>query len=128
MSCWIMPNHFGSGYFPDPAAALSGGGCRARARWTRGGARRRRGVLVRDALGIRAAVALELRLDPIDRGAVAIGALAPVTELGEAFHGRLVPLEIEACDHQPDGIIGGIRRRRTGWRLRAPGRSQRDGA
>ena len=21
MSCWIMPSHFGSGYFPDPAGS-----------------------------------------------------------------------------------------------------------
>ena len=41
---------------------------------------RRRRVLVRDALGVRAAVALELRLDPIDGRAVPVRALASITE------------------------------------------------
>ena len=55
----------------------------------------RRDVLVLDALG-RTAVALELRLDPVDRGAVAIGALAAIAELREPLDGGLVSLEIEA--------------------------------
>ena len=41
-----------------------------------------RGIVgVIEALGVGAAVALELRLDPIDGGAVAIGALTAVAEL-----------------------------------------------
>src|SRR5438034_7608678 len=59
------------------------------------GARRRRGrlIVVLEALNVAAAVGPELSLDPVHRGAVSVGALAPVAELGEAFDRRLVLLE-----------------------------------
>src|ERR1019366_773430 len=40
-----------------------------------------------------------LRLDPVDRGAVAIGALDAITELREPLDRGLVLLEVEARDH-----------------------------
>jgi hypothetical protein len=52
-------------------------------------------VVVVNALGVGAAVALELRFDPVDGGAVAVGALAAVAELGEAFDGGLVALQFQ---------------------------------
>src|SRR5205085_2440063 len=59
-------------------------------------------VLVLDPLGVRAAVALELRFDPVHCRAVAIGALPAITELGQALDRRLVPVEIEARDDRFD--------------------------
>ena len=56
------------------------------------------------ALGVRAPVALQLRLDPVDRRAIAVGALPAVAELGEALDGRFVALEIETRDQSTDGI------------------------
>jgi hypothetical protein len=61
-------------------------------------------VLVLDAVGVGAAVTLELRLDPIGGGAIAIGALAAITELRQSFDGRLVFLQVEPCDHGLDRI------------------------
>src|SRR5262249_40573370 len=52
-------------------------------------------VLVVDALGVGAAVALELRFDPIDGGAVAVGALAAVAEFGETPDGGFVFRQVE---------------------------------
>src|SRR5258705_12780903 len=59
-----------------------------------------------DASDVGAAIAPELGLDPIDRGAVSVGALAPVAELGEALDGRLVLLQVEPGDELGDGIGG----------------------
>ena len=61
-----------------PSAAFREPGVAAAA--SAAGGRRRRIVDVLDPLG-RAAVALELRFDPVDRRAIAIGALAPIAEL-----------------------------------------------
>jgi hypothetical protein len=57
---------------------------------------RLRGEVVCHSLGVGAAVALELRLDPVVRGAIAIRALPAVAELRQPLDGRLVTLEIEA--------------------------------
>src|SRR5437660_8569471 len=78
----------------------------------RPGPRWRRLIVVLQACDIGAAVAPELGLDPVHRGAVPVGALAPVAELGEAFDRRLVLLEVEARDQLGDGILcrrGGVR-------------------
>src|SRR5207253_1807085 len=56
------------------------------------GTRWRRLIVVRQAGDVGAGVAPELGLDPVHRGAVAVGALAPVAELGEALDRRLVLL------------------------------------
>jgi hypothetical protein len=61
-------------------------------------------VLVFDALG-RTAIALELLLDPVHRGPVAVSALPPIAELREAFDGRLVALEVEAADQRLHGLV-----------------------
>ena len=66
---------------------------------------RRRLVFVMNAVG-RAAVALELRLDPVDCRAVAVGALTPVAELRESFDRRLVFLEVEPRHERGDRIVG----------------------
>src|SRR6185295_2384689 len=68
----------------------------------------RRGKSVRDALRVRAAVALELRLDPIDGVAISLGALAAIAKPREPFDRCLVFLEIQPRDHDADRIIQGI--------------------
>ena len=73
-------------------------------------------VFILDALGVRAAVALELRLDPVDGGTVARRALAPIAELRQALDRRLVLLEVEPLDQGLDRGIG-RRRRRNGRAL-----------
>ena len=68
-------------------------------------------VFVLDPLG-RAAVALELCFDPVDRGAVAIGALPPIAELRQALDRRLVAFEIEPLDQRLDPFVVERRRQR----------------
>jgi hypothetical protein len=89
------------------AAPLGGPRGRGAGSWR---ARRRRarlrGVLVRDPFGVRAAIALELRLDPVSGRAVAIGALPPIAELRQTLDGGLEPLEIEAADQCADRVVG----------------------
>jgi hypothetical protein len=63
------------------------------------GRARRRIVDVFDALG-RAAVALQLRLDPVDCRAIAIGALPAIAELRQAFDRRSVSFEVEPFDQR----------------------------
>ena len=71
---------------------------------------------------VRAAVALELRLDPVGGRPVAVGALAPVAELRQPLDGGLVFLQVEPADQRADGVV---RRRRLGRRRPpAPGRQQ----
>ena len=65
-----------------------------------------RKIVILDAGGVRVAVALELRLDPVDRRAVAVRALPAVAELREALDRRLVPLQIEPA-HQHLDRVGG---------------------
>jgi hypothetical protein len=87
---------------------------------------RRHGRVVGDARGVRVAVALELRLDPVHGVAIALGALTPIAELRQAFDRRFVFLEIEPSDHRLDGILGrGCRGGRLG--LRAALRDDRRG-
>ena len=69
--------------------------------------------IVRDALRVRAAVALELRFDPVDRGAIALGALAAIAELRQSLDRRLVLLEVEPADQLANRIIDRIGARRT---------------
>src|SRR5262249_21165051 len=66
--------------------------------------RSRRRILVGEPGDVAAAVAPQLLLDPVDRGAVARRALPPVAELREALDRRLVMLEIEARDEPGNGI------------------------
>jgi hypothetical protein len=73
---------------------------------------------VDDPLGVRAAVALELGLDPVDRLAIAFRALPAIAERGQPFDRGLVFLEVESIDHDLDGIDGtGRRGRRRALRL-----------
>ncbi len=58
-----------------------------------------------------ATVCAQLRLDPIDGGAIAIGPLAAVTEASESFNGRFVALEVQAGHELSRGIIRWQRRR-----------------
>ena len=51
-------------------------------------------------------MALELRLNPIDRGAIARGALAPVAELAQPFDRRFVGFEIESPNQIPNRVAG----------------------
>src|SRR5690606_18795829 len=64
-------------------------------------------AVVVEPLGVGAAIALQLRLDPIERGAVARRPLAPVTKLREPLDRRLVALEFELGDERGDRIGGG---------------------
>src|SRR5258708_31508158 len=95
----------------------------------RGIARRRTGVVVVQALGVGASVTLELGLNPVDRGAVAGGALAAVAELGEPENSRLVAVEVEPPDQGRDriGRGGGGTRRPPRRRAAAPGAPRRAG-
>jgi hypothetical protein len=56
----------------------------------------------------------ELRLDPVDRRAIPIGALAAVAEAREAFNSRLVFLKLKSSHEDRDRIFsGGMRRSRS---------------
>src|SRR5205823_8830080 len=68
----------------------------------RGGTRRL--ILVLEAGDVGTAVAPQLSLDPVHRGAVSVRALAAVTELGETLDRRLVLLEVEPRDELGNGI------------------------
>src|SRR2546427_555335 len=68
--------------------------------------RLRRVVRVLDASGI-AAEALQLAFDPVDRRAIAIRPLPPITEFGQSLDRGLVPLQIEPSDQYPDRVVGG---------------------
>ena len=52
-----------------------------------------------------AAIAAQLRLDPIDRGPIAVGALLPVAVLAEPPERGLVALQIEPPDQHPLRIV-----------------------
>jgi hypothetical protein len=84
------------------------------------GSRSGLGELVGHALGVRAAVAPELSLDPIECFAIAFGALSPIAEPGELLDRGLVAIEIELTDELGHGIVGGNGR----WRLWGLGREQ----
>ena len=110
-----------------PARTAAAGGARVwvrRATSPRLRIRRRRLELVPEAPG-RAAVALELRLDPVDGPAIPLGALAPVAELRQSLDRGLVALEIEPRHERPDGI--GRRGHRRCRRLRTRRRRDRHG-
>src|SRR5439155_16368656 len=106
---------------PRPALAAADFAAGRHATGRRRGWRRLRGrrriVDVLDALGIRAAEALELRFDPVDGGPVAIGALPPIAKPRQPFDRCFVLLYIKPSDQAPDGIVGFVVRRLT-WRLR----------
>src|SRR5207302_8808702 len=53
---------------------------------------------------VAAAVAPELRLDPVHGGTVAVRALAAVAEGGESLDGRFVALQVQARDELGHGI------------------------
>jgi hypothetical protein len=68
-------------------------------------------ILVFDPLDVRAAVALQLRFDPIDRRTIAIRSLPPIAELREPFNRGLVFFQLEPADESFDRIIA------SGWLL-----------
>ncbi len=73
--------------------------------WRRRGlGRRRRLVLIFETFDVRAAVAFEPRLNPVNRGAIAIGSLTPIAEGGQALDCRFVLFEIESLYQWPDQI------------------------
>jgi hypothetical protein len=76
----------------------------------------RRRICVGDALGVRAAVALELGLDPVHRIPVALRPLPSIPELGEPLDRRLVLFQIEPTD---EGRDRGVRRRHANRRFRS---------
>src|SRR5439155_7185457 len=98
-------------YSTRPAAALREPGVPST---TTTGLLRGRAVLVLDALR-RAAVALELRFNPVHGRAIPICALTPIPELRESFDRGFVLLQVESFDEHLDGIVGG---RRVRWLLR----------
>ena len=68
----------------------------------RGGA----GLYVYLTRSVCAAEALELRLNPVDSRAVAVGALPAIAELGQALDGRLVLLQVEPADQRLHRLVG----------------------
>ncbi len=76
-----------------PAAPAAGVGARPRL------------VLVRQTLRVRAAITFQLRLDPVDRGAVPVGALSSIPELRQALDRPLVLFQLEAFDQGANGIL-----------------------
>ncbi len=73
---------------------------------------RLRTELVGQPFGVGAAVTLQLRLDPVQRVAVALRTLAAVTELGQALDGGLVFAKVEPLDQNADRVGRGLGKRR----------------
>ena len=69
--------------------------------------RRRHNARVFHTLGIGAAVAFQLRFDPVDSGAIAVGTFEPIAELGEPLDRGFVAIEVEATDESLHGVAGG---------------------
>ena len=67
-------------------------------------------IIICNALGVRAAVALELRFDPIDRGAVPVRSLPPVAEFRQAADGRSIVRQVEPAGQRLNWIVfrGGL--------------------
>jgi hypothetical protein len=63
-----------------------------------------------DALGRRAAVAFQLRVDPLQRRAITIRALAAIAEAGQAANGFLIALQLKPPDQGFYGLIGAVLR------------------
>ena len=59
--------------------------------------------VVRQPLG-RAAIALELRFDPLDRVTIPLRAFTAIAKLSQPFNRGLVLLEIQAADEHPDSV------------------------
>jgi hypothetical protein len=82
-------------------------------------------MFIYQAFGV-AAIALELRFDPIDGGAIAVSALPPVAELGQGLDRRFVFFEIEPSGEHRDRIachrlLRGCGRCRLDEKKREPG-------
>src|SRR5437667_102944 len=75
------------------------------------GARRRRHILIGDPLDGCAAVAFQLRLDPVDGVAIALGALPAIAELRQSLDRRFVLVQVEPTDKGTDRVRLGGRRR-----------------
>ena len=73
--------------------------------------RRRRTVLVCNALDVLASVLFELRLDPVDGVTIALRALPAIAELRQSFDSVLVSLEIEAIDEGLNRVVRRVGRR-----------------
>ena len=67
-------------------------------------------IVIVNSLRVCAAVALELRFDPIDRLAVTVRALPAVAKFGEPADGGLIACQFKARDHCFDLFVGGIGR------------------
>jgi hypothetical protein len=63
-----------------------------------------------NALRVRTSVALQLRFNPIDRGPIAIRALFPVAEFGQAANRRFIARQVQPAHHRLNRIV-------VGWRL-----------
>jgi hypothetical protein len=61
-----------------------------------------------DAFGVGATIGFELRLDPIDGGAVSVGTFPAVAEFGQRLDGRLVALQVEPSDKRFDWIVRSV--------------------
>src|SRR5881396_758000 len=113
---------------PDLRAAVAARGMRGVAcphpltpsPFGRGGTRLKVILQTRD---VAAAVAAELHLNPVNGGAVAVGALAPIAEGRESLDGRLVALQVEARDQLGYGGRGlGPSRPEPRWQPESRGR------
>jgi hypothetical protein len=60
-----------------------------------------------NALSIGTAVTLELRFNPVDGCAVAVGSLAAVSKIGYAADRRFIALQVEPRNQGPDRIVIG---------------------
>ena len=74
--------------------------------------RGRRLEVIADALRVGAAVAFELRFNPVEGGAVAVRALTAIAELRQAFNRGFIAFQIEASGEGRKGIRSGWFRRR----------------
>src|SRR5256884_1242803 len=117
----------GSGAHATVAAATRSAG---RIAWEPDSFRQRHGsarlILVLETRHVATAVALELRLDPVNGGTVAVRGLAAGAEAGEALDGRLVALQGEPRDELGDGVRSGrgVSLRRQGGRKGESGEQQ----
>src|SRR5262245_15680587 len=75
-------------------------------------------VLILEALRICAAVTLQLRFNPIDRGSIAVRALPAVTKLSQSLDSGFVSFQIQPVHKHQKGIVlifgGGTSLRRGG--------------
>jgi hypothetical protein len=66
-------------------------------------------IVILESFRVRATVAFELLLDPVDGRAIAIGSLAPISKFGQPFDGGLLAVQIEPPDENLNYIGDGFR-------------------